>query len=246
MTTERIDELITLATLGEISDVEQRELDAAAHLDPQVRSELDDALEAAAAMQSMHAEEPPAGLRNAVLAAIAATPQEPSIESTPFVDTMPASPVPPVVSLDAERRRRRLSPKLLAAAAAVLFLVGGVVFVATNDAGTDPIAAVVDAPDASSRTLEGVISSLTVVYSRDEDAVVVTGAEVPLLDDQSTYQLWLVGDGSATSVGIFRPESDGTVSARFDGADPSDFVLGVTREPAGGSDAPTLPILAAA
>ena len=246
MISERIDELITLATLGEISDVEQRELDAAAHLDPQVRSELDDALEAAAAMQSMHAEEAPAGLRSSVLAAIASTPQEPSIEPTPFVDTMPASPVPPLVSLDAERRRRRLSPKLLAAAAAVLFVVGGGVFVATNDAGTDPIAAVVDAPDASSRTLEGVIPSLTVVYSQEEDAVVVTGADVPLLDDASTYQLWLVGDGSATSVGIFRPASDGTVSARFDGADPSDFVLGVTREPAGGSDAPTLPILAAA
>lgn len=246
MTTERIDELITLASLGEISDAEQRELDSAAQLDPQVQRELDDALEAAAALQLMHAEAPPAGLRNAVLAAIASTPQEPPIEPTPFVDTMPASPVPPLVSLDAARRRRRLSPRLLAAAAAVLFLAGGVVFVATNDAGTDSIAAVVDAPDASSRTLAGVITSLTVVYSQDEDAIVVTGADVPVLDDASTYQLWLVGDGSATSVGIFRPASDGTVSARFDGADPSDFVLGVTREPAGGSDAPTLPILAAA
>jgi hypothetical protein len=34
------------------------------------------------------------------------------------------------------------------------------------------------------------------------------------------------------------------VLERLDGVDPTGFTLGVTEEPAGGSDAPTLPILA--
>jgi anti-sigma-K factor RskA len=128
----------------------------------------------------------------------------------------------------------------------VLFAVGGVVIVATNDSTSDPIAAVVDAPDATSRPLTGEIANLTVVYSASEGALVVEGDGIPVLDDTVTYQLWLVGDDGATSVGVFRPDSDGTVSALFTDADPTDFVLGVTQEPAGGSDAPTLPILASA
>jgi hypothetical protein len=47
-------------------------------------------------------------------------------------------------------------------------------------------------------------------------------------------------------VGIFRPDTDGSVSERFADADPTGFVLGVTEEPAGGSESPTLPILASA
>ena len=254
----RIDELIALAALGELSAEDQRDLDALVRTDPVVAAELDEALAAAAALQHSHAEEPPLTLRGSVLAAIASTPQEPAVpdagtpaegtsgEGTPGEGAESTDGTSRVVSLDAQRSRRGLRPAMLAAAAVALFAVGGVALVATRDDPSDPIAAVVEAPDATSRTLTGAVEGLTVTYSASQDALVVAGEGVPAVDDTATYQLWLVGDGSATSVGIFRPDSDGRVSERFANVDPSDFVLGVTREPAGGSESPTLPILASA
>ena len=241
MNSDRIDELIALAALGELSESERRELDVAALSDPIVADDLDAALAAAAAIQRPHAEQPPAALRNSVLSAIASTPQE-DAPSAPI----PAPATAPVVSLAEERERRRIRPAILAGAAAVaLFVAGGLVLVAQNDDPSDPIAAVVEAPDASSRRLDGEIS-LTAVYSPSEGALVIQGESVPVLDDTETYQLWLVGDDGATSVGIFRPDADGRVSERFADADPTGFVIGVTEEPAGGSESPTLPILASA
>lgn len=234
MTSDRIDDLIALAALGELTEAERRELDEAAAGDPIVAADLEDALAAAAALQRGHAEEPPPSLRASVLASVAATPQD-------------GPSAAPVVSLQDERHRRRFRPAVLAAAAAVaLFVAGGVVLLVSRDDASDPIAAVVDAPDATTRVLDGQIGTLTVVYSADEGAIVVEGAGVPVLDDSATYQLWLVGDDGAISVGVFRPDADGTVSERFSDADPTGFVLGVTEEPAGGSESPTLPILASA
>jgi anti-sigma-K factor RskA len=236
MTSDRIDELIALAALGELSADDQRDLDEAVRRDPAVAGELDEALATAAAIQRPHTEEPPAALRNSVLAAIVSTPQESGVVGGSA----------PVVSFEAERSRRRFRPVLVAAAAVALFVVGGVALVATNGSSSDPIAAVVDAPDAAVRSLDGEIDGITVIYSASEAALVVEGDGLAVLDDTATYQLWLVGDDGATSVGTFRPDADGTVSERFGDADPTGFVLGVTLEPAGGSESPTLPTLASA
>jgi anti-sigma-K factor RskA len=242
MTSARIDELIALAALGELSAHERRELDAAVRHDATLAAELDEALHAAAAIQRPHAEAPPAALRDAVLAAIASTPQEAAA-----TDIEPPAPAPPtVVALEDRRARRQFGPSLLVAAVLALFVVGGVVAVVSDDAGVDQVAAVIEADDASTRPLSGEIDNLTVVYSASLDALVVAGEDVPVLDDSATYQLWLVDDDGAVSVGVFRPDGDGSVSQRFGGADPTDFVVGVTREPAGGSESPTLPILASA
>lgn len=242
MTSDRIDELIALASLGELSEDERRELDDAINDDPAVAAEIDEALHIAAALQRSHTEAPPAALRDSVLAAISATPQD-ADDATPMVQQPPP---PSVVSLDDQRTRRRFGPSLFAAAAVALFAVGGVVAVVSDDPGTDSVAAVIEASDATSRPLAGEIGDLTVVYSASLDALVIEGDGVPTLDESSTYQLWLVGDDGATSVGVFRPDGDGSVSQRFGDADPTDFVVGVTREPAGGSESPTLPILASA
>lgn len=242
MTSDRTDELIALAALGELSEAERRELDRFAAGDSIVAAELAEALETAAGLQRPNAEQPPAALRQSVLAAIASTPQD----ASPVASHHERASTP-VVSLEVERRRRRFRPTILTAAAAIALLVaGGVVLVAIDDDPSDPIAAVVEAPDATTRRLDGELDTLTVVYSASEQALVVEGADVPVLDDTATYQLWLVDDDGATSVGVFRPDADGTVAERFSDTDPAGFVLGVTREPAGGSGLPTLPILASA
>jgi anti-sigma-K factor RskA len=210
MTSDRIDELIALAALGELSADDRRELDEAARRDSSVSLEVDRAMAAAAALQRANAKEPPATLRSSVLAAIASTPQEPGPDAA-------AGPEAPggaeVVSLSSERKRRRVRPALLVAAVAALFFVGGVALVATNGDSSDPIAAVVDAPDAITRALSGEIDGLTVVFSPSEGALVVEGDGVPVLDDEATYQLWLVGDDAPISVGVFRPDADGRVAA---------------------------------
>jgi hypothetical protein len=51
--------------------------------------------------------------------------------------------------------------------------------------------------------------------------------------------------GDALPGGTFRPDAGGHVALRVD-ADPSGFVVGVTLEPSGGSEQPTLPMLASA
>ena len=54
-----------------------------------------------------------------------------------------------------------------------------------------------------------------------------------------------MSDGTATSVGTFDPDSDGDVAMRTDGVDPTGSTIGITVEPAGGSDEPTLPLVGA-
>jgi anti-sigma-K factor RskA len=229
----RIDELIALAALGELDDAGERELDAIAQRDPAVREELERALAAAAAIQTDLVASPPDSIRAAVLDAIASTPQEAAIA--------------PVVPL-AVPRRRRLVPLLAVAAAAVALLLAGAVVLRDQRGGpTDDVVAVVEAPDAVTRVLTGELGvELLVTSSAAEAALVVEGEGVPTLDASSTYQLWVIGADGPVSAGIFRPDASGVVLQRFDDVVPGDATLGVTAEPAGGSDTPTLPILASA
>jgi anti-sigma-K factor RskA len=238
MTPERIDELIALAALGELSAQEERELDEAVRADESVAAELAEALDTAAAIQRTGGEDPPAGLRDGVLAAIRDTPQE-------RVDASSEGTFSGVVVPISGARSRRWLPLLAGVAAAAVLIVGGIVVVSRNDSDTDDVVAVIEAPDAVTQGLVGELGeSLLVTYSVEQDAVVVEGQGVPTLGDDRTYQLWLVADDAATSAGLFRPDEGGVVLERLDGVDPTGFVLGVTEEPAGGSDSPTLPILA--
>ncbi len=243
MTSDRIDELIALAALGELTPDDERELDEAARNDEAIAGELAEALAGAAAIQRSAPEDPPPGLRDSVLAAIRDTPQEGSgARPGPLGVDHPAVVVPITGA-----RSRRWLPLLAGVAAAAVLLVGGIVVVSQNDSGSGDgdVAAVIEAPDAVTQVLAGDLGgTLSVTYSESEDAVVVEGTDVPTIDDTETYQLWLVGDEGITSAGLFRPAVDGSVLERLDGVDPTGVVLGVTQEPAGGSESPTLPILA--
>jgi hypothetical protein len=245
MDSERIDELIALAALGELDDADERELDAAAQRDPAIRRELDAALTTAAAVQAATAQPPGESVRASVLAAVATTPQE-RPESSAVPPVAPDGPVAPVVPLD--RARRRVLPLLAVAAAVVaLLLAGGVVLRNQRTGPADDVVAVVEAPDAITRVLAGDLAgSLLVTSSVSEAAIVVEGDGVPVLDEASTYQLWVIGPDGPVSAGIFAPDDSGAVLQRFDDVLPGDATLGVTREPAGGSASPTLPILASA
>lgn len=235
---QRIDELLALAALGELTDVDERELDAALAADVDLHHELDADLETAARVQAVNAEMPSAELKDRVMAAI---------DAPTLSDDAGAQ----VTNLGDERERRRTRWIPMAAAAAVaLIAVAGVVLIDDDgDGGTDVVAEVIDAPDANGWEFDGELpGALRAVYSAEVDALVLEGVDVDQLTDAQTYQLWLVDPAanSAESVGVFRPDDEGVVLLAFEGANPESLTLGITVEPAGGSEQPTLPIVAQA
>ncbi len=251
-TDERIDELIALAALGELTVTDELELDALLAEDAELHNEVDEALDTAAALHGAVAETPPERLRASVLDAIAQAPQTASAPDASASATIDDEAVAsPVVDL-APRRRARWIPTLSAAAALVLLAGVGIVFVrsesATNDDRiADRVENVVQADDAVARVLDGQLDgTVTVVYSSGEDALVIDGEGLPVLDEDRAFVLWLVGDSGATPVQTFRPDDNGDVLVRVDGVNPVDFVLGITEEDANGAESPTLPILATA
>lgn len=244
---ERIDELIALAALGELTDAEEQELDALLAGDDELTSEMDEAMETAAMLHGAVSEAPPVDLRASVLDAIASTPQgsEQDDSESSWVDEPPAASTR-VIDLSEQRRRRRWMPAALSAAAALVLLAGvGIVFVRDDSLSVEERAAVeaenvVEADDAVSRTLDGELGgTLTVVYSPGEEAIVIDGDGLPVLGEDRAFVLWFVDDDGATPVQTFQPDASGDVLVRVDDVDPTDFVLGITEEDAGGAETPS-------
>jgi anti-sigma-K factor RskA len=245
MSPERLDDLLALAALGELTDAEERELDAALATDADAAEELRADLAIAAELQGIHAETPPLGLRDRVLESITTAAQDPML-SDPMLNERPNQPV---TSLDARRataqRRRSWMPKAVAAAAVLVLAGGAFVAVTSNDGPSSPIEAVVDADDAVTSAFAGEFAGeLSVVASASENAIVLDGAGLDVLPGDRTYQLWSIDDETVTSIGVFRSESSGDVQQRFTDVDISGLTLAVTIEPASGSATPTLPIIA--
>jgi anti-sigma-K factor RskA len=104
------------------------------------------------------------------------------------------------------------------------------------------IAAVLSAADArvaSAATSAG--GTATVVASRRDGSVVFTSTGLPVLPPSSVYELWFIGSAGVRPAGLMpSPDPDGaaTVLVVASGLSPDD-AIGVTVEPAGGTDAPT-------
>lgn len=84
--------------------------------------------------------------------------------------------------------------------------------------------------------------ALHLLYSRDQEAMVVHASDLPQLPGGSTYQLWLIDEAGPHDAGLLT-SSDQTVM--MTGEMPADAQLGLTVEPAGGSKEPTRPVIAA-
>lgn len=79
--------------------------------------------------------------------------------------------------------------------------------------------------------------SLHLMYSRDQQALLVQPAGLPALPADSTYQLWLIDPATgAESAGMLTPSEDAMMVHHEMGPE---VVLGLTIEPAGGSEQPT-------
>ncbi len=83
----------------------------------------------------------------------------------------------------------------------------------------------------------------SVLLDRERNTAALVMWHLPELSDNQTYQAWLIQpDGQRVSAGIFRPQADESYTTKpvYPKQALSNFVgIGVTVEPAGGSDQPT-------
>jgi len=103
--------------------------------------------------------------------------------------------------------------------------------------------ALMSSPNAQILPLAGDTVSGTLILDKQNNTAVLIARNLPQLGDEKTYQIWLVEeDGGRVSAGLFRPESDQvyTTKAILPSQTLTDYLgIGVTVEPAGGSEAPT-------
>jgi anti-sigma-K factor RskA len=210
---------------------------------PDCRAEVDSLREAAAMLPETSLAEPPPGLRERLLADIATVrPLPPVVEPTPLPAQETAADAN-VTSL--ESRRRRFRPALVAAAAVVALIGAGVVASQpwNNDSSnqqTQLTAAdrVLKDPDAQHVLKEfpdG--ATATVVRSEAEGKAVLMTSRMPSAPDGKVYELWLQKDGVMVPAGLMPDKADQTVLLSGDANDAT--AVGITVEPAGGSDRPT-------
>ncbi|WP_244930532.1 anti-sigma factor [Nocardioides sp. W7] len=189
---------------------------------PTCRAEVDSLREAGALMAETVAEEPPAGLRDRVLADIATV-----------------RPLPPIVPEVTRRPARRWFPGLLAAAAVVTALgVGAAVVQPWEDESSQTEISAVDriqaAEDAESWTEEFEDGSTATLYRSVSlnQAVMVTEdmADAP---SGRVYEVWLQHDDDMVAAALMPSGPDNVVELVGDPATADGF--GITLEAAGGS-----------
>nr|WP_281065064.1 anti-sigma factor [Brachybacterium sacelli] len=170
-----------------------------------------------------------------------------------------------VVSLDRYRSSARRTRWLAVAAAALMVTtVTGVGLWSTERAAQEDSQATIEAMESAQAEAEQeqqMVSTimaaddaahmtvpaetggaLNLMYSRAEQAMLVQPADLPDLPSDSTYQLWLIDDEGARSAGLVTGSDQAVmVSDEI----PADGQLGLTVEPSGGSEQPTLPVVAA-
>lgn len=232
--TNELHHLAAAYALDALSEDERRQFEAHYPSCSVCSGEVSDFRETAAVLALGASATPPADLKRNVMAEIAQTRQ--------------ISPLLPdgVVDL-AEQRRRKVAnrPRILAAvAAALVVVVGTVAALGLRPGSTDDITVVLAAPDA--QTLELVGSgpgSVRVVWSPTEDEAVILGSDFDAPGAGRDYVLWLIDGDGANPTGLFEPDEDGLVEARFELNGRSPAAWGITNEPDGGSPQPTTDIL---
>lgn len=232
-------ELAAGHALHALSDAdEQRYADALAEHPGWRRGAAIDERTAAMLADSVAPVTPPADIREALLAQIAVTPQNPDSSDTPATAVAPP---------------RRWGRMFFALAASVALVVGvGFGIAALTAQLTKPASVVAleqiesstDAQQASIELASGASATAHWSASIGEAVLVTEGLEA--LDENSTYQLWLVRGETPVPAGLFQTDA-GSATALLDGTMHDGDVIAVTVEPAGGSPTgvpTTEPILA--
>ncbi|WP_158542951.1 anti-sigma factor [Phytoactinopolyspora halophila] len=97
----------------------------------------------------------------------------------------------------------------------------------------------VAAPDAEMIHADGDAAAGTVVMARSLNTAVVLARDMDPVSAEETYQMWFIGDDGARSAGVLGDTDDGQLGpVTAHGLDDAEHI-GITVEPAGGSEQPT-------
>jgi len=123
---------------------------------------------------------------------------------------------------------------------------GAVGYAIADHSGAGPgqakrIAAVLDAPDARTQTATAGGGRVTVVAAGSLDEAVAVLTDLPAPGAGHAYQLWVIRDRVPRSVGVL--PAGRTEAIELIGGIRGAQALGVSREPAGGAAAPTVPLV---
>jgi len=197
-----------------------------AHLDEcgDCRTELVGFVATATRLGQAEAQQPPAGLRERLMAEVATTRQE----------------RPTVVALKPRGIRRTL-PRLAMAAAFLVGAVGVGGYLTERDSANDvradkaAITAVLSASDAKTtdKTFAGG-GHVRLIASDQADAAYIVATDLPSLEGGKVYQVWVVKDDTPASQGYFATKG----AMLMEGVDGADRIA-ITVEPEGGSKQPT-------
>ena len=227
-------------------------------------AELAGFLETAALLGSAVAEAPPASLRRTILARIAVTPQLP-----PLMDQTRSAPTgePPADRPDRSGGRHRSPtdsegapdnvrplrpwyrrPRSLIAAAVAAVVIGGGTVVAVNQLGgqQEQVAQTPEQCVAQAADQQLVVPAKgagTVTYAQSCNAALLDVTGLPGLPADRTYQLWALAGDQPRSLGLLPEAAEGKPQVATAQPQPGETVVAITAEPAGGSPAPTLPIV---
>ncbi len=209
----------------------------------------------AATLASLATEEAPAAMRASILTAITDVEQVAAARTTststmreatpPSPATTVAPPAPTdtadnVVSLDEHRRLRRTTRLVTSVAAALALVLGGVGLWANGldsqlrgrDQASEQLASVLNAPDVQFQTVDGA----NLVLSPTQQQAVFAAGSLDAPDSSSVLQMWVIDASGPVSAGLV---DDPSQPALLDIPVPAGAAVGITVEPAGGSDQPT-------
>lgn len=209
------------SALGQLSEAEEAEVQAALRADPALRRAYDDDLAALASLlDDLDPEQVqvPAGAEERLMARVRA--EAVPAETAPALAPKPA----PVVAPPPRRRAWWLAAPLALAAALALFF-------ALRPAPADALTRYARTPGAVSREVTANGAPIGTLVRLPDGRVYVQLRRAP--ESGRTYQLWRIVGGTPASLGTFGP--DGVLTDPL----PADSTLAVSVEPPGGSPQPT-------
>lgn len=241
MTTADIHALVGAYALNAVDDLERAAFDRHVAGCDSCRAELDELREAAGRLADPAWSVPPRRLRVEVLNKVSRTRQ-----------------LPPVTSPAAEPVRRADRRRWLVAAAAAVLLAGGTgvavyavqeqrlgeqrdlaTAAEQHEARTRGILASPDLVIRTARMIGG--GKVTLAYSYAQDAgVIMLGADAPPPNGE-VFQMWTLRGEQATSAGVLAVGQ--TTAVQIVEGLPDNDAIGITAEPAGGADQPSLPLV---
>jgi len=190
-----------------------------------------------------------ASLQDAAASFSATTVAAPSadLRAKVLADIKTVRPLPPVVARFESRRPRRWV-NLLAAAAVLTVLGAGVTVWQQHQSSSQSQLTAVDqiraAADVTAVTQDlGKGASATLYRSASLGKAALVTSHLPAAPAGKTYQLWLQNPaGQMVDAGLLSGSGRREVVLRGDASDAT--AAGITVEPAGGSETPTLPVVA--